>query len=549
MLKTECTFVTSTVVVEQYDVFEAGLPGRKDGNPYTDYTIRGRFTSEQETVHADGFYDGDGIYRIRFMPSHAGRYAWHVEGSFSDTPYDGSFLVKPAGPGNHGPVHVADRHHFSHADGTPYLPFGTTCYVWTHQPEAVRQRTLQTLSKSPFNKIRFCVIPKHYIFNLTDPVSFPYEGTPCDRSGITEASFQYNGELPGNHWDFTRFNTAHFQAFEEDIRSLMNLGIEADIIVMHPYDCWGFCRMTAEQDDLYWRYVVARLSAFRNVWWSLANEYDFMQEKKESDWERFAEILVSHDPYARLRSIHNGPRFYDHTRSWVTHCSVQSSEVARTQEWLSQYDKPVIFDEMCYEGDIDQGWGNITAEEMSHRCWEVALRGGYIGHGETYVFPAASHCGARGPSVADSQDPRAQEGDVKAETGPEADAQRYLSWSHGNVLHGDSPARIAFLQDVLASVPGKRLRPMSLTWDIACAVPEDPTWQDRYKLLYLGNRRPSFRNFHFDVTHRYRVEIIDTWHMTIRDAGTFEGWFKVRLPSRQYIALRITRLDDPTPSP
>ena len=515
---------TSSGTVEQYGLFEAALPGRTAGNPFTDYTVSGHFTSVQESIRVDGFYDGDGTYRVRFMPSHTGRYSWRVEGSFSDTVYEGTFAVTPAQEGNHGPVRVAGRHHFAHADGTPYLPFGTTCYVWTHQPEDVQQKTLEALQHSPFNKIRFCVFPKHYIFNLTDPVSFPYEGTPCDRSGINESNFRYEGVLPGNDWDFSRFNTAHFQAFERRIRDLMALGIEADLIVMHPYDCWGFCRMTAEQDDLYWRYVVARFAAFRNVWWSLANEFDLLNEKTDADWERYADILVTRDPYGRLRSIHNCMRFYDHARPWVTHCSIQSSDLAKTQDWLAQYDKPVILDEMCYEGDIDLGWGNITAGEMSHRCWEVALRGGYIGHGETYVYPEAS-CST-------------------AADGAGADPQTLLWWSHGNILHGDSPARIAFLREVMESVPGKALRPKFLNWDVTCAIPEDPAWEGRYMLVYFGIKRPSFRNFQFDDIHRYRVEIIDTWGMTIEDAGTFQGWFKVRLPPKQHLALRITRVED-----
>ena len=53
---------------------------------------------------------------------------------------------------------------------------------------------------------------------------------------------------------------------------------------MHPYDRWGFSIMNAEEDDLYWNYIVARFSAYRNVWWSLANEYDLMPAKKQADW-------------------------------------------------------------------------------------------------------------------------------------------------------------------------------------------------------------------------------------------------------------------------
>ena len=59
----------------------------------------------------------------------------------------------------------------------------------------------------------------------------------------------------------------------------MELGIEADLIVMHPYDRWGFSMMSKEEDDLYWKYVIARFAAYRNVWWSLANEYDLMPQK------------------------------------------------------------------------------------------------------------------------------------------------------------------------------------------------------------------------------------------------------------------------------
>ena len=80
------------------------------------------------------------------------------------------------------------------------------------------------------------------------------------------------------------------------------------MILFHPYDegHWGFDRMPAEVDDRYLHYVVARLAAYRNVWWSLANEWDFMKEKKESDFVRFGEIVSRDDPYHHLLSIHNG---------------------------------------------------------------------------------------------------------------------------------------------------------------------------------------------------------------------------------------------------
>ena len=55
--------------MERWGMFEAAVNGKKDGNPFLDYAITGTFASEHETVKVDGFYDEEGVYRGRFMPS------------------------------------------------------------------------------------------------------------------------------------------------------------------------------------------------------------------------------------------------------------------------------------------------------------------------------------------------------------------------------------------------------------------------------------------------------------------------------------------------
>lgn len=91
-----------------------------------------------------------------------------------------------------------------------------------------------------------------------------------DSSVLTSENFQeYVGCAEGNNFDYRRFNVKHFQHIDDCVKKLMDLGIQADIIVMHPYDRWGFSEMSAECDDLYWKYLIARVSAYRNVWWSL----------------------------------------------------------------------------------------------------------------------------------------------------------------------------------------------------------------------------------------------------------------------------------------
>lgn len=499
-----------SLTVERWGVLELTLRGTADGNPFTEQTLRGTFRSKAETVTVDGFYDGDGTYKIRFMPSFEGEYTYETSGSFDGAESSGSFTVTAAGESNHGPLRVHNNYHFVYEDGTPYYSVGTTCYAWAHQPEPTHLATLEELRKGYFNKMRFCVFPKHYIHNFRDPETFPYVGTPVSNEGLSEETFTYQVDFSGNDWDFTRFNPEHFRRVERCIAELCELGIEADLILLHPYDRWGFSRMSAEQDDLYIKYCVARFAAYRNVWWSLANEYDLLFAKKIADWERIAAIICERDPYSRLRSIHNCMAFYDHTRPWITHCSMQRQDLYRhveyTDDYRTRYGKPIVWDEIAYEGNIDMGWGNISGQELTRRFWEASLRGGYAGHGETFVDP-----------------------------------EDILWWSHGGPLHGESPARIRFLHSILCETPGLGLKLGAGSFDETVGV-VDAAFGSGYEIHYYGFGRPSFRDFFKGADEKWQVEVIDTWEMTVTDAGIHGGRFRIPLPGKEYMAVRLKRI-------
>ncbi len=500
-------------MVRRWDVFELSLTCPRDGNPFAEQWIRAVFNGEGESVNADGFYDGDGVYRVRYMPSFTGDYTAAVEASFLEQPVSIRFTVLPAGDGNHGPVHVRSAVHFAYVDGTPYHAIGTTCYVWTWQSDALVEQTLETLRHSAFTKIRFCVFPKHYAYNLGEPYSYPYAGTPMDSSVLTMDNFgQYDEHAGGNDWDFSRFNPAHFRRLEYCIAQLQALHIEADLILFHPYDRWGFSCMTPAEDARYLRYVLARVSAYRNVWWSLANEYDLMRHKTIADWEEIARVIGKHDPYGRLCSIHNCLQMYDYSRPWITHCSIQRTELHMTAEftdrWRQRYQKPVVLDEIAYEGDLPYGWGNITGEEMLRRFWECAVRGGYPGHGETLLGYA----------------------DI-------------LWWSHGGALYGESHKRFKLLADILKQTPGGGLRiNPDQGWDEICAIPEDERYRGQYYLYYFSFMRPSSHAFSMAEGEQYSVTVWDTWTMTKEEKGVHQGKFSISLPARPYIAVQLKRV-------
>lgn len=502
-----------TETTEKWGVFEISTDGPQEGNPFTEHSVKAVFTGKSEEVTVYGFYDGNGIYKVRFMPSFEGLYSFILTADFLTEELSGSFLVTAAQGNNHGPVRVANTFHFAYEDGTPYYSIGTTCYVWELQSEKQKEETLANLVKYGFNKIRFCIFPKHYAYNLKEPPVYPYSGTPADFGSITADNFYcYGPHSEGNSWDFTRFNPAYFQMLEESILKLMENGIEADLILMHPYDRWGFSCMEHEADLLYLRYVTARFAAFRNVWWSLANEYDLLKEKSIKDWESFASVIIDNDPYRHLRSIHNCGSFYDYNRPWITHCSIQRQDLYKTAELVnecrSRYKKPVVLDEIAYEGNIQYGWGNITGEELLRRFWEAACRGGYAGHGETYLNP-----------------------------------DDILWWSHGGALHGESHKRFRFLYDILLETPGIGLKPYDrCDFDEVCGVPENWALRGTYYLFYYSFMRPSFRDYRLDGASAYDVYVIDTWNMTKEYAGQFCGHFRIELPGRQFIAVQIKRV-------
>src|SRR5262245_60525722 len=95
-----------------------------------------------------------------------------------------------------------------------------------------------------------CVFPKRYTYNQNEPLLYPFAGAPL------------------RAWDFTRFNPPFFRHLEKRVGQLRDLGIEANLILFHPYDKghWGFDRMEPAADDRYLRYLIARLAAYRNVW-------------------------------------------------------------------------------------------------------------------------------------------------------------------------------------------------------------------------------------------------------------------------------------------
>lgn len=270
---------------------------------------------------------------------------------------EGEFECSEPSENNKGPVRLRGKHHFEYASGEPFYPVGTTLYCWELENY---ESTLASLRRTGFNKIRYMPLP-HKGNQL--PI-YPFEGEK-------------------HNWNFSRPNPEFWRMIDMSVRDLGKLGIQADFILFHPYDRgeFGLDKMNDNEKKFYLEYVAARLSAYKNIWWSMANEYDLIN-KSNVYWDRLAKIIADADPYKHLRPIHGLPGSkYDWTQNWVSHVSYQMSTKA-TELYLlyklkSQFNKPVILDEYAYGGNLNYDWGNLSGKEELYRHWTTTIQGVY----------------------------------------------------------------------------------------------------------------------------------------------------------------------------
>ena len=482
--------------------------------------IAAEFSCDGEKKTVPGFYAGNGVYKVRYLPKQAGEYHWNVRG-----------VVCSEGQGNclesdHPGMVKADGNAFRFENGQLFHPFGTTVYALISQTDELIEQTMQTLEKAPFNKIRMCVFPKDYDFNKNEPPYYAFE------------------KAADGSWDPSRPVYAFWDALDRHIVRLGRMGIQIDLILFHPYDRWGFDGMGHEKDLQYLDYLLRRLSAYPHIWWSLANEYE-LTKRTGQEWDAIEAFVAEHDPYGHLLSCHNIFNIWDANRPLTTHASIQAKDMNRLGDWCRRYDTPVMLDECAYEGNLEHFWGCITGEEMSRRFWKAVCSGAYCTHGETFY----------------------SDDDI-------------LWWARGGVLKGTSPERIAFCRKIVESLPGhlegepsflhsliplakmgeaernariaeridsELLRTVVTVFCNSGPDAESFAYSETAYYAHIGtdcylhfyDTRPAARDtLQLPEDRKYTIQLIDTWNMTMETvAEGVSGTYVAQLPSRENMAL------------
>ena len=64
--------------VGQWGIFETSCRGPENGNPYVEVEFAATFEQGGRAVVVTGFYDGEGTYRVRFMPDTVGAWTYRT---------------------------------------------------------------------------------------------------------------------------------------------------------------------------------------------------------------------------------------------------------------------------------------------------------------------------------------------------------------------------------------------------------------------------------------------------------------------------------------
>jgi hypothetical protein len=276
--------------IAQWAVFGTALESTGDyTNPFWDVTLQVHFVAPSGEHHvADGFWDGDHTWRVRFCPDETGEWQW--TSACSDTSntglhaHRGGFCCVSYTGRNpltqHGPLRLSgDRRTLTHADGEPFFWLADTAWNGVLRSRAEDwDRYLQARSEQAFTAIQF--------------VSTQWRGCTADQ----------NGETGFTGTERIEINPAFFERMDPKVAAINAHGLVAAPVLLWTYTESDPGQMLSEADAIRLaRYLVARWGAHQVVW-LLGGDGDYRGERAER-WHRIGTAVFG-DRHDRLVTMH-----------------------------------------------------------------------------------------------------------------------------------------------------------------------------------------------------------------------------------------------------
>lgn len=391
-------YTVSTAAVtgtEQWAVFETSFTSdKKYNNPFTEVQVDVVFRHGDRQWLVPAFWAGEQNWTVRFAPPVQGDYTYQVKctdpanrilngapRSLRVNAYTGDNpLLK------HGFVNaVPGKSYFAHDDGTPFLWLADTwwkCLCKRMTWEGFQELTADRKAKG---------------FSVVQIVCGPYPD-----ENFFAPSLENEGGQPYLAKDMSVINPKYFDFADRRFRHLVDAGIVPAIVgAWGRGDCNSMEAFGAENIKRHWRYLIARYSAYP-VFWILAGEIADETKWGKGPWAEVARYVRETDPYRHPLTCHTGQgrRGAEGDECLIDYDMVGGSHDQReavaggtlkllTTACSKNPAMPVLCGETCYEGHMQQGFGDV----QRHIFWRNMLSGAA---GHTYGAAGVWHAGVEG---------------------------------------------------------------------------------------------------------------------------------------------------------
>jgi len=291
-----CTAQPEVRQVGQWSRFELAFHAEPGENPFRDVRLEAWFTSPGgREIRVDGFYHGNGaggtagdVFKVRFAPGEQGRWRYRtVSNRKALDGRKGEFDCIPSGAS--GPL-VRDP-------AEPwYLKFSSGDYFFEsgpNDPESFLARDFIT-RRQRLEAVDYLARAGCNILYFGMVNAGPGDGGP---------------EMKVHPWpggniapDFDRLCLDFMHRLEGVLDRMLDRGMVFHLVFWLD-DCHRFTEaITPEQEEMWFRYTVARFGCYPNLIWNLAEEYE---ECFDSTWcESRAALLKKLDPLDHPVTVH-----------------------------------------------------------------------------------------------------------------------------------------------------------------------------------------------------------------------------------------------------
>jgi hypothetical protein len=325
-------------------------------SPFADVQVDGVFTAPSGATHVmPAFYDGDGLWRLRFNPGEAGRWTARLTSRPPNPDLEAEFAFDVADREAKGFVRATpgDAWGFRHENGDPVFISGDTTYDLFGMEYCGGDVAgfLERRQAQGFN-----------LFRTRLHVSY-FHPPAGDFTWQTRRMWPWGGSATAPRFDL--FNLDWFQAVDRSVQRIEGIGLGLEMIM----EGWGFefpfnhrAWFTAEWEALWMRYLIARYDAYTCVWfWTPLNEYEYYPN---GDWHwtptadrwalRIGRWIKETAPHGHVLAMHNGPRLPPFAQRFKA--DPEAVDAIMFQDWGTR--------------DADQGWLAAGIEDAIDAAFE-----------------------------------------------------------------------------------------------------------------------------------------------------------------------------------